>query len=167
MLLPTKPEIENVLNRRLVLVPYSPDEAARPTDCFNNVSAFSLKAQGCPETGWYYVCETFEDSTVYLREIHHAVWKYPDGRLVDITPYEEGITQPLRDGGLLLFQVDHQALPEILGPNLPLPLPNRYIAMSKNENLSVYLQKRQQMELLKRNADRSFIIQTLRGRGIS
>lgn len=66
-------------------------------NCFNNVAQHQANHGGSIQYGW---C-IWETPGILLQAEFHAVWKTPDGKLVDITPHN----QNLRDGHIL-FLVD-------------------------------------------------------------
>jgi hypothetical protein len=78
------PEVTNALGGEAILVPVKSLPWAKPLECFWNVRQAVAEFGGEAVYGWqvlsmghYYQCE------------HHAVWKRPDGTLVDPTPNED------------------------------------------------------------------------------
>jgi len=69
----------------LVEVPVRPDKDAIVSECFNNVSEKVNREGGNLLYGW----TIWEWPRVFIEAEHHAVWE-KDGKLVDITPKDNG-----------------------------------------------------------------------------
>jgi hypothetical protein len=78
-----------------------------PNSCFITVAEHVKRNGGEMVLGWM-VEDVFDnDQRPYLKEkVHHAVWKHPDGNLIDITPQATSI-QDL-GGGRMAFECDHR-----------------------------------------------------------
>ncbi len=70
-----------------VWVSVKPFAYAQPGRCYPNVAAYVEAFGGEAREGWL-VWE--DDCGRWLKAIHHAVWRSPDGRLLDITPHADG-----------------------------------------------------------------------------
>jgi hypothetical protein len=65
-----------------MFVPVKPDAASIERDCFFVVQKRQLRDGGDIVFGW----NIWTWPQVWLKAEHHAVWRIPDGRLVDLTP---------------------------------------------------------------------------------
>ncbi len=75
---------------RPVFVPLRPRADSIPNDCFENVRRQKDEAGGEIVHGW----RIYIMPGLFLEAEFHAVWKAPDGRLVDVSPPpEEGTTR--------------------------------------------------------------------------
>ena len=66
-------------------------EECQPGRSFDNVAALVRRRGGAMLTGW----SLRELPTVYVEGTFHAVWRGPDGSLVDVTPRADGQTRIL------------------------------------------------------------------------
>ena len=66
-------------------------EECVPDRSFDNVAAMVRRRGGSMLTGW----SLRELPTVYVEGAFHAVWRGPDGSLVDVTPRADGRTRIL------------------------------------------------------------------------
>ena len=91
----TKRSIPRALRKMLggtpVHVPVVPDPEAKPLQCFWNVRAVVSQHGGEVVYGWQILTWP---GVLYQCE-HHAVWRAPDGTLVDPTPSDEGSSTTL------------------------------------------------------------------------
>ncbi len=76
-------------------VPVEPEAECLPERCFDNVSATVRRRGGEMVTGW----SLREMPTVFVEGTFHAVWRGPDGRIIDVTPRADGRAS-------ILFQPD-------------------------------------------------------------
>ncbi len=67
-------------------VPVKPPPYCRLLDCFFNVPEKIKRDGGQMQIGW----TIWEMQNVLVEAEFHAVWKSPDGHLVDITPKQDG-----------------------------------------------------------------------------
>jgi len=74
-----------------VLVPVEPGADCDPGSSFDNVSATVRKQGGSAQHGW----RLREQTSVYVEGEFHAVWRCLDGRLIDVTPRADGLTEIL------------------------------------------------------------------------
>ena len=85
---------------------------------------------------------------LYLYVTHHAVWRAPDGRLIDVTPYPSDRHKPFCVENSPLFLLDDKAKPVMAGGQ-PAPLPSRFFAVDDAAGLAEYvdeLNRREQSE---------------------
>jgi hypothetical protein len=64
---------------------------ARPLDCFESVRRHRRANGGDPAHGW----QIWQWDGLFLEAEFHAVWRAPDGRLVDITPKRAPVKESL------------------------------------------------------------------------
>ena len=76
-------------------VAVEPGEECFPGRCFDNVAGMVRRRGGTMLTGW----SLREVPTAFVEGTFHAVWRGPDGRVVDVTPREDERTS-------ILFQAD-------------------------------------------------------------
>jgi hypothetical protein len=69
-------------------VPVQPGEGCSPGSCFDNVRAVVRRHGGSTQHGW----RMHELAGVYVEGEFHAVWRSPEGFLVDVTPRTDGLT---------------------------------------------------------------------------
>ena len=69
-----------------VVIDVSPEPGARANSCYQNVRRIARLRGGRMEEGWL-VWDGGRGR--YLKCVHHAVWKSPDGRLIDMTPTDD------------------------------------------------------------------------------
>ena len=72
-------------------VPVKPQEWSRPMECFTNVEQMVREYGGKQVNGrviWQW-------SNVLVEAEAHAVWKSPDGQMIDITPHDNREEQTL------------------------------------------------------------------------
>jgi hypothetical protein len=69
-------------------VAVEPGENCRPDCSYENVRAMVRQRGGSIQPGW----RLREQATAYVEGALHAVWRGPDGSLVDITPRTDGET---------------------------------------------------------------------------
>lgn len=99
---------------------------ARLNECYSNCQSKVNKSGGAMQCGW-----VFHRGANYLVAISHAVWRSPEGVLIDITPMLPFEKLPealplLKDTeGHLVFLPDAKAF----------EAPNRYLPLSKNKAL--------------------------------
>ena len=121
------------------LVYYRPDKESIATNCTTNVIHYVEKCGGSAIYGWYFGHRESEKVGNYLIATHHAVWRAPDGILIDITPFHEELKhQPLTNQGSVIFQVDTNAEPIKQG-KLLIPRPLKYYAIGKSKELDEYM----------------------------
>jgi len=63
-------------------VSVEPGEECLPGCCFENVPAIVKRRGGSMQPGW----KMREQSTAFVEGEFHAVWRRPDGALIDVTP---------------------------------------------------------------------------------
>jgi hypothetical protein len=69
-----------------VYVPIHPEPNAQIGECFFNVQEKVAASGGDIVYGW----NIWEWPRVYIEAEHHAVWRSPDGDLIDVTPQPDG-----------------------------------------------------------------------------
>lgn len=69
----------------LVYVPVFPEPEALMNECFPNVKAKIQKDGGAIVYGW----QLWEWPNVMIEGEFHAIWRTPDGNLIDITPKQD------------------------------------------------------------------------------
>lgn len=69
-----------------VALEIAPTPQAEPQECFGNVKKAVEQYGGEIVFGW----TVWEWPGVYIEAEHHAIWRKPDGTLVDITPSPDG-----------------------------------------------------------------------------
>jgi len=74
--------------------------------CYSATSHFASQNGGGPVYGW--MIEWVPN--VYIRMMHHAVWRAPDGRLFDITHAQN---RPSPPSSLTTFVVDEREKPDV------------------------------------------------------
>jgi hypothetical protein len=67
-------------------VTVNPGEDCQPDSCFENVPAVVRKHGGAVQYGWL----LREQPTIFVEGRFHAVWRRPDGELIDVTPRADG-----------------------------------------------------------------------------
>lgn len=128
------------------LVYYRPDKESIVTDCISNVSNFVKRYGGSVIYGWYFGHRVSEKYGDYLIATYHAVWRAPNGKLIDITPFHENLKhQPLTSQGSVLFQVDTKAQP-IKHGRLIIPRPLKFYPILKSEELKEYIKTLEEQE---------------------
>jgi len=121
------------------LVYYRPVKESIATNCITNVIHYVETYGGSVIYGWYFGHRESAQFGNYLIATHHAVWRAPDGILIDITPFhEEPKHQPLINQGSVIFQVDTNAKPIKQG-RLLIPRPLKYYAIGKSKELDEYM----------------------------
>lgn len=87
-------------------------------NCYWNVANVVEESGGCIEFGWVF----FYWPNLYLEAMHHAVWRHPDGRLIDVT--EKYPTDPVKSSSTFLpdtrTKFDLRTTPMIPSKFLPL-----------------------------------------------
>ena len=63
-------------------VAVEPGEMCEPGQCFENVAAIVKRHGGSVQHGW----SMREQDTAFVEGEFHAVWRRPDGALIDVTP---------------------------------------------------------------------------------
>lgn len=72
-------------------VPVLPEQDAKTGECFHNVLRQVERNGGAIEYGWHIAIWP----GVYIEGEHHAVWRAPDGRAIDVTPPADGVQRIL------------------------------------------------------------------------
>lgn len=67
-------------------VSVEPIAGAETRNCFENVNLVVSSRGGDLVYGWL----IFELPSIYLEAHHHAVWRTPEGKIIDVTPTEDG-----------------------------------------------------------------------------
>ena len=80
-------------------VPVEPGEECSLSSSFENVRAVVRRRGGSAQHGW----RMREQTAVYVEGEFHAVWRSPEGALLDVTPRTDGLTT-------ILFQPDSPAV---------------------------------------------------------
>ncbi len=65
-------------------IPVCPAPISKINDCFNNIPRYIKKNGGSMTTGW----AIWQRANILLHAEAHAIWKSPEGTLLDITPHE-------------------------------------------------------------------------------
>lgn len=112
-----------------VLLRHEPEPGARPNECFTNCQRKVCMSGGAMQCGWIFGGSKEGN---YVVVSAHAVWRSPEGLLIDITPVlamdnlPKKVIPPLRDtGGYMLFLPDDEAFER----------PNRFVPLCKNKVL--------------------------------
>ena len=66
-------------------VTVEPGDGCLPDCCFENVPAVVKRRGGSVQAGW----KMREESALFVQGDFHAVWRRPDGTLVDVTPRKD------------------------------------------------------------------------------
>jgi hypothetical protein len=108
---------------------YEPDLDGRQNECFANCKRKVSRQGGAMQCGWIFAGHSEYD---YVVASAHAVWRSPEGVLIDITPrlpfdnLPKTVVLPLRGTeGHLLFLPDEKAFER----------PNKFLPLSKNKAL--------------------------------
>ncbi len=124
----------------MVLDRHEPDADARPNECFANCQRRVARSGGAAQCGWVF---NFRRESDYVVATAHAVWRSPDGDLIDITPMlpthnlPESVLRPLPDiVGRLVFLPDAKAFKQ----------PNKYLPLTKNRALVKACRQRNRKE---------------------
>ncbi len=72
-------------------VTVEPAAECEPGGCFQNVRAIVRRHGGSVQHGW----RMREQPSVFVEGEFHAVWRRPEGDLVDVTPRTDGLSQIL------------------------------------------------------------------------
>ena len=108
----------------VLLVDHVPDPEAQLQECFDNCTRKVIAAGGAVQYGWAFcVYERL------LQAFHHAVWRSPEGVLIDITPLN---ISPLMDGQRLPFLPDDNAILTPSPKGTGIACPCRAFPLSKN-----------------------------------
>jgi hypothetical protein len=132
--------------------PSVPDPSARPNECFSNAERRALQAGGAQQVGWMFrYCDVAAlPGPGYLLVIHHAVWRAPDGSLIDVTPHPDPKYQPITTAsGAVLFLPDDRAEPRRKGKDgVGFPRPSWYFPLSEEDAaMAAYVANRNAEEL--------------------
>ena len=71
------------------IVPVEPAEGCLPGSCFQNVAATVRGRGGSAQHGW----RMREQAAAYVEGSFHAVWRRPDGALIDVTPRGDQLSE--------------------------------------------------------------------------
>ena len=134
-----------ICDQPLQWVLHRPEPTARHRLCFSNVGDKIQCAGGKGQLGWTFQKCHKNSVGGYLVATHHALWRSPDGILIDITPYPDENTHPLSSGDEILFLADDKAKP-VAKPNLIAPLPMKYFALDGTPALAEYVAELQHQE---------------------
>ena len=69
-------------------VPVEPAEECSLNSCFENVLLVVRRRGGSTQLGW----RMREQPAVYVEGEFYAIWRAPDGSLIDVTPRTDGLT---------------------------------------------------------------------------
>jgi hypothetical protein len=72
-------------------VAVKPGDDCQPDSCFENVPAVVRRHGGTVQHGWL----LREQPTIFVEGKFHAVWRRPDGDLIDVTPRADQLTEIL------------------------------------------------------------------------
>ena len=70
-------------------VPVTPQRGCLPNECYENVRMHVEKNGGRIQHGW----QIWEIPGIFIEGEFHAVWMNPDGKMIDITPKDDGEQQ--------------------------------------------------------------------------
>jgi hypothetical protein len=132
-----------VSSQRVGLAFHKPEAWALPTNCFRNVERKVVESGGRAQFGWTFhhrLAEKIPGLPLYLYLTHHAVWVDPEGRLVDVTPYQDPRHEPIGKDGDPLFLMDDSAKPVPVAGQ-PAPLPLRFFAVDSGLELAQYIEE--------------------------
>jgi hypothetical protein len=139
-----------ISRQQIGLVLYRPEDRGRPMWCFENAARKVERDGGKVQFGWMFQHRLVADipGPGYLIAIHHAVWRAPDGQLIDVTPFDaDARHQPLAPRGTVLFLIDDAAQPIIVDHIAhQLPLPSKFLSRSNDELLVTHVQQLQRQE---------------------
>jgi hypothetical protein len=128
------------------LIYYVPEPWALPRACFANAWRKVELSGGRHRYGWTFHLKVRPGMGEYLFLTHHAVWNHQDGRLIDVTPFQEDtLHHPLMIDGSILFLVDNSAEPIIRGEVIS-PLPLRYFALGNDAEINRYVSELNEKE---------------------
>lgn len=129
------------------LIYHRPEKESIATDCISNVIHHVQIYGGTAIYGWYFIHRESVKFGNYLIATHHAVWRAPNGNLIDITPFHEELKhQPLTLQGSILFQVNTNAKPIKQGKFL-IPRPSKFYPILKSEELKKYIKTLEEQEV--------------------
>ncbi len=72
-------------------VAVEPGDECEAGSCFRNVTAMARRHGGSAQHGW----RMREQPAVFVEGEFHAVWRRPDGGLIDVTPRTDGLSEIL------------------------------------------------------------------------
>jgi hypothetical protein len=108
---------------------HEPETDAQPNECYSNCQKKVGKSGGTMQCGWIFAARREHD---YVIASPHAVWRSPEGVLIDITPrlpsdnLPKSVVPPLRDTeGHVFFLPDAKAFER----------PSKFLPLTKNKAL--------------------------------
>jgi hypothetical protein len=119
---------------------HRPEPWAGVLRCFANAAEkVRRERRGKVCYGWTFHDRIAEGKGIYLFATHHAVWRAPEGWLVDVTPFHEDPNHhPHGWDGSVLFLMDDAALPVVIDGEMT-ALPLRYFAVGDDLRLVEYV----------------------------
>ena len=124
----------------LGLAKYPPEPWADIIQCFENVRRKAKQSGGDARFGWMFQHKAPQATPGpgYLIDIHHAVWRAPNGHLFDVTPFHpDPRNHPIAVRGGTLFLLDDLARPVTRG-RLNGPRPTKFFALNDDAWLVSY-----------------------------
>ncbi len=121
----------------LIKVRVSPDVAALPRNCLNNVNSYIERHGGSVQLGWIFSCL----GNIAIKMTAHAVVKLPDNSLICVTPNEYR-------SGLLKFAPD-SSVEDLIHDNF---LPTKFVALIDDQSLKDYIAIEVEQDQLRLNS---------------
>jgi hypothetical protein len=125
---------------RLDLAIHRPKRWARLNRCFENAASQVKQKGGSTTFGWMFLYRLVEKipGHGYLIAVRHAVWRTPNGRLIDITPLNDDPNRPLLRKGSVIFLADAGST---TGPR-----PSIFYPLDADERLTAHVRQLQEVE---------------------
>jgi hypothetical protein len=121
---------KEITGQKPILAPVAPEPWAEPHQCFGNVDKMVKKHGGNRCLGWHFQHKPFGSEPGIFLAAHHAIWKSPEGNLLDITPPAKYL---LMDDGYIWFLLDPAArLLRPSGSKIEIPRPSHVWSPSQN-----------------------------------
>jgi hypothetical protein len=134
----------SITGQPLRLARHRPEAWGQLRTCFDNVRRKVEGAGGSALFGWMFLYRRVVELSGpgYLIAVNHAVWRAPDGELIDVTPFHADPNHhpvgPSRD--VVFFLTDAAAAPVIAA------LPSRFYALSRDEAMARHVQRLREEE---------------------
>ena len=125
------------------LISHIPEPDSIVNACYKNADLKVERDGGSVQYGWVFahrLTAAFE-SVGYFIATHHSVWRDPNKRLIDVTPFNSEVKhQPLNVDGKVYFLTDDKAEPvQVEGIGAPLPM--RFFPLNNGKKLQAYLEE--------------------------
>ncbi len=169
-----------ISNEPLAGARHEPDTSALPTQCFSNAQRKAQQAGGGVLFGWMF---NYREVVAlpgpgYLIGVNHAVWRAPDNKLIDVTPFHSDPKHHpiVVNGNAVLFLIDSTATP-LRNEHVGLALPSWFFPLTHDEAMAAHVAELESKELeewekqvartegLKGSQRAADLIRSRRGRG--